>query len=190
MRRNLIIFASILIIGIVAGMWLCRELHPAHRPNEEQRDTIIQYVKYSPLELKDKTIRIDVPKVGLHVVYIPYDSIQVVYRDNIQYITAPRQFYHTKTDKAEIWHSGIDSRIDSLAVMVTETRVQQAIKEQNRHSIGVGIEANYARSFAMPVQLEYSYAFRRYASVYGYAEYELFTHQFGVGIGLRMQIDW
>ena len=191
MKKNLIILASILLLGIVAGMWLCRELHPAHRGAEPQRDTIVRYVKYTPLELKAKTIRLDVPKLStLAMVFIPYDSTKVVYRDKIQYLTAPREYYFTKTDEAEIYHSGIDSTIDSLKIVSIITHVSKPIPKERKHSIELGIEASYARAFEMPMQLEYSYAIKPWLSVYGYAQYELFTKQFGVGAGTQMTFEW
>ena len=191
MKKNLIILASILVLGMVAGVWLCRELHPAHRSAEQQRDTIVRYIKYTPLELKAKTIKLDVPKLStIAMVFIPYDSTKVVYRDKIQYLTAPREYYFTKTDEAEIYHSGIDSRIDSLKIVSIITNVSKPIPKERKHSIEIGIEASYARTFEMPVQLEYSYMLKPWMSVYGYAQYELFTKQFGVGAGTKVQIGW
>ena len=193
MRKNLIIFASVLILGIVTGVWLCSELHPAHRSAEPQRDTIVRYVKYTPLELKAKTIKLDVPRLGtMAMVFIPYDSTKVVYRDNIQYLPAPREYYFTKTDEAEIYHSGIDSRIDSLKIVSLITNITNVthVQKEKKHSIELGIEASYARAFEMPVQLEYSYAIKPWLSVYGYAQYELFTKQFGAGAGTKVRIGW
>lgn len=195
MKRNLIILASVLILGIIAGVWLCAKLHPALRNTEPQRDTIVvqKIVQYTPLELKDKTIKLDVPRLStLAMVLIPYDSTKVVYRDNIQYLPAPREYYFTKTDEAEIYHSGIDSRIDSLKIvsLITNFTNVTHVRKEKKHSIELGIEASYARVFEMPMQLEYSYAIKPWLSVYGYAQYELFTKQFGAGAGTKVYIGW
>ena len=196
MKRNIIIFASVLILGIVAGVWLCSELHPALRNTEPQRDTVVveKVVGYTPLELKANTIKLDVLKLStMAMVFIPYDSTKIIYKDRVQYIAAERQYFFTKTDKAEIWHSGVDSTIDSLSLLFPMTSIVQTKiveRKPRKHAICIGIEANYNTTFNMPVQLEYTYNVKPWMSVYGYAEYELFRKQFGVGAGTQMTIEW
>lgn len=196
MKRNIIIFASVLILGIVAGVWLCSELHPALRNTEPQRDTVVvqKIVGYTPLELKANTIKLDVSKLStMAMVFIPYDSTKIVYKDRVQYIAAKRQYFYTKTDEAEIWHSGVDSTIDSLSLlfpMTTIVQTERVERKPRKHAIGIGIEANYNTTLNMPVQLEYTYNVKQWLSVYGYAEYELFRKQFGIGAGTKMFIEW
>lgn len=196
MKRNIIILASVLILGIVAGVWLCSELHPALRNTEPQRDTVVvqKIVGYTPLELKDKTIKLEVPKIDVRQrVFVPADSVTIIYRDSVRYVTLARQNYYTKTDKVQIWHSGVDSTIDSLSLLFPMTSVVQTERVERKprkHAIGIGIEANYNTTLNMPVQLEYTYNVKPWLSVYGYAEYELFRKQFGIGAGTKMFIEW
>lgn len=162
-----------------------------------ETDTIYVHdtVRYSRLELVTNRHRLNIPKVGKKdYVYIPSDSVTTIYRDNTQYVTLPRQYFHTKTQDAEIWHSGIDSTIDSLVVfrndMViskTETTTQTVTK---RHGLSIGIEANYATIPSFPVQLEYAYHIKPWFNIYGYAEYELLRKQWGIGIGTKIEISW
>lgn len=190
--KKIIVGAVLLIIGIVIG-WLCRGRFLGDAP-AVQRDTTVVYdtVRYSRLELDYLTYRLDLPKIGnKEYVFVREDSTTVIYRDSVRYVTLPRQFFYTRTAEAEIFHSGIDSRIDSLNVYMRNTSITQVIRpREKKHSIGIGIEANYASAFNMPVQLEYSYMVRPWLSVYGYAEYEPFRRQFGVGMGTKVLLEW
>ncbi len=193
--RKYVIYLVVFLIGAAAGMWLCRSYHFRAVTGMVQKDTVIVYdtVRYSRLELSANTYRLQLSdNIGrLNLVYIPSDSVTTVYRDNIKYITLPRQYFHTTTPDAEIWHSGVDSRIDSLVVFrKTEKVTQSVVPKTKRHGLGVGIEANYAESFRMPVQLEYSYNVKPWLSVYGYVEYELLTRQAGAGIGTKLTVSW
>lgn len=192
--KYIILFA----IGLLIGGGICRTYTDHFRGGaRSETDTIYVHdtVRYSRLELSEKIGQLDVPKVGSpELVYIPTHSLDTIYRDNIQYVTLPRQFFHTKTQDAEIWHSGIDSTIDSLVVfrnnMViskTETTTQTVTK---RHGLSIGIEANYATIPSFPVQLEYAYRIKPWFNIYGYAEYELLRKQWGIGIGTKIEISW
>lgn len=192
--RKYVIYLVVFLIGAAAGMWLCRSYHFRDVTGMFQNDTIVRFdtIRYSKLELIGKNYNLDIPKIGSpELVYIPTHSLDTIYRDNIKYVTLPRQYFHTTTPDAEIWHSGVDSRIDSLVVFrKTEKVTQSVVPKTKRHGLGVGIEANYAESFRMPVQLEYSYNVKPWLSVYGYVEYELFTRQAGAGIGTKLTVSW
>lgn len=192
--RKYVIYLVVFLIGAAAGMWLCRSYHFRDATKMFQNDTIVRFdtIRYSKLELIGKNYNLDIPKIGSpELVYIPTHSLDTIYRDNIKYVTLPRQYFHTTTPDAEIWHSGVDSRIDSLVVFrKTEKVTQSVVPKTKRHGLGVGIEANYAESFRMPVQLEYSYNVKPWLSVYGYVEYELLTRQAGAGIGTKLTVSW
>ena len=161
-----------------------------------QKDTVTVYktIQYSRLELQDKTTRLHVPDIHVRpMVFIPADSASIIYRDSIRYVTIPRQNYYTKTDKAQIWHSGVDSTIDSLSLLFPMTSIVQTERVERKprkHAIGIGIEANYNTTLNMPVQLEYTYNVKPWLSVYGYAEYELFRKQFGIGAGTKITVSY
>ena len=187
-------YIAMLFIGAVAGLWLNRERHVDEVTI--QRDTVTVYKTryYSRPELKAKTIRLEIPKIDVRQrVFVPADSVTIIYRDSVRYVTLPRQNYFTKTEEVQIWHSGVDSTIDSLSLLFPTTTIAQTEKvarKPKKHAIGIGIEANYSTTFNMPVQLEYAYNVKPWLSVYGYAEYELFRKQFGVGAGTKVTIEY
>ena len=192
MKKNLIILASVLILGIVAGVWLCSELHPALRNAEPQKDTIIvqKIVGYTPLELKVSTIKLDIPRLStMAMVFIPYDSTKIVYKDRVQYIAAEREFFYTKTDKAEIWHSGIDSTIDSLNVMENVVSITNTPRP-NKNTISVGIDASYCNTLSIPIYLEYERTLQKNIGIHGQLFYDLRIRQFGVLLGTSIQFGW
>ena len=159
-----------------------------------QTDTVVVHdmIRYSKLELSRNTYKLDLPRTGKRqYIFIPVDSTTIIYRDDVRYVTHPRENYFTETDDARIWHSGLDSRIDSLIVFSRTKTVTNTIKPvTKRHSLALGIEGGYAEAFRMPVQLEYSRRILPWFSVYAFGEYELFTKQIGVGAGMRAELSW
>ena len=192
MKKNLIILASVLILGIVAGVWLCSELHPAIRNAEPQKDTVVvqKIVGYTSLKLKVNTIKLDIPKLStMAMVFIPYDSTKIVYKDRVQYIAAEREFFYTKTDKAEIWHSGIDSTIDSLNVVENVVSITNTPRP-NKNTISLGIDASYCNTLSIPIYLEYERMLQKNIGIHGQLFYDLRIRQFGVLLGTSIQFGW
>lgn len=137
------IFASIgiLIVGVVIGCLL-----PDYRITDKnqaiQRDTVVKYdtIKYSRLEISANSLALKIPKINVpKLALLDISKIDTVYKDNIIYLTYPRESYYTRANDVEIWHSGIDSTIDSLNVVrKTEviTKTTQEPFKRNRLSIG------------------------------------------------------
>lgn len=186
--KKLLLYIVTFLIGILAGMWGCRSYY-VQKEADVHRDTIFVHdtTEYTKEVLAEST------KV-VHQKDTEYIYIEV--RDTIEkekkvYVPMPRQHYHTRVKDAEIFHSGIESRIDSLNIFSTTANITQTyLPRVKKHSLSFGIEANYSTTFNMPVQLEYTYNVKPWLSVYGYAEYELFRKQFGVGGGTQMTIEW
>lgn len=193
MKKNIIIGALLLVIGIVGGVFLCRAFHH-DKVEVVQKDTVVMHdtIRYSRLELDYETLRLDLPKIGKkEYVFIVEDSTTIIYRDSIRYVTALREFFYTRTPEVEIWHSGIDSRIDSLNVFRSSSIITQSVSRKEKlHEISAGLELSYSDALRMPFQVEYSYMLNPRISMYGYAEYELFTKQFGIGAGMKILISW
>lgn len=193
MKKNIIIGALLLVIGIVGGVFLCRAFH--HDKVEViQKDTVVMHdtIRYSRLALDYETLKLDLPQIGKkEYVFIVEDSTTIIYRDSIRYVTALRDFFYTRTPEVEIWHSGIDSRIDSLNVFRSSSVITQSVSRKEKlHEISAGLELSYSDALRMPIQVEYSYMLNPWMSMYGYAEYELFTKQFGIGAGMKVSIGW
>ena len=196
MKKDIIIGVLLIVLGFVVGL-LCRPDHIRDTTTTTQADTVVRYekVKYTPLELKGKTIQLDVPKISaLSMVYLPYDSTMVVYRDSVRYISLPRQYYYTSTEDAEIWHSGIDSTIDSLNVVAKNTTISktETVTQLVRHTnhLRLGIEANYYSTPFIPIYLEYERMLHKNVGISARFFYDLPTRLYGVGVGVNAQIGW
>ena len=160
-----------------------------------QNDTIVVHdtLRYSRLDLKDKTYQLTKPNVGKpEMVFIPEYSTDIIYRDSIQYVTLPRQYFFTRTADAEIYHSGIDSKIDSLNVFhKTQTITQTATQTvTHRNALTLGIEPSYLNTLSIPIYLEYERMLHKNVGIYGQINYDLQTRMFGVGIGAKVSIGW
>ena len=196
MKSNIYIGVAILVIGFVVGL-LCRPDHLRDEMKMVQTDTVVRYekVSYSPLELKGKTIQLDVPKISsLSMVYLPYDSTMVVYRDSVRYVSLPRQYYYTSTEDAEIWHSGIDSTIDSLNIVAKNVVISkmetttQLVRHANRLTFGVN--AGYCSSVSVPIYIEYERTLHKHIGVRAKMYYDLPLKQYGVEAGVNVHFGW
>lgn len=191
--KKYIPYLVIFLIGALSGMWGCRQYHFRDATKMVQRDTIVRYdtMRYSRLELEALSFRLDVPKVDVpDLAYLDVEKIDTIYKDNVMYISYPRESYYTKTEDAEIWHSGIDCTIDSLNVFRrTETITQTFVPKPKKHSISIGVGAQYCGHVRLPVQIEYAYNIKKWLSVYVYADYDIAFNQAGAGLGAKMRFD-
>ena len=193
--KKYLLYIVIFLIGAFAGMWTHRQYHFRDATNMSQNDTIVRLdtIRYSRLELTSVRYKLDIPKISRkELVYIPSDSVSIIYRDSIRYVTLPRQYYFTETEEAQIFHSGIDSRIDSLNVFHKTKTVTQTVTKAvtHRHELSLGIEANYFMALSTPIKLKYTYHAVPWFSVYGYAEHDLLSREFGVGAGTSINFRW
>ena len=152
-----------------------------------ERDTV--YVS------KDEMKTDELPKVEKEYVYVqlPPEVIENVIHDTTYIykdIPLQKQHYHTKANDVEIWHSGIQSSIDSL-INVRETKiVNNVYRKDIKHTISIGVDVGYSGDFRMPLQLEYSHNVARWISIGVYAEYEPLLQQFGGGVTAKANISW
>jgi hypothetical protein len=192
MMKKYIFYALVLVVGFAIGI-LCRPNH-FRDTTDMVKDTLVIYdtARYSKLELASKSYRLNVPKIeSPSLVYMPADSTTIIYRDSIRYVTLPRQYFFTSTDDVEIWHSGIDSTIDSLNVVVKTaeiTKTSQAKVKKNH--IGIGIGAGFLNSPYIPIYLEYERMLHRNASFYARVLYDLPRQSYGVEAGAKFSIGW
>lgn len=184
-------YLIIFVLGAMIGA-VCRGGHLREATEKVQRDTVVRYdtVRYSRLELVRNPY--ELPRsVKTQYVYIPDTSVEYIYRDSIRYVTVPREYYHTRTDEAEIWHSGIDSTIDSLQVFARTVEVtERTVPQMKRNSLSVGVDAVYLGGVYTPVYMEYERLLKPWLSVYGQVAYDLPSSTWGVGVGIRMQVEW
>lgn len=146
MRNSITYCILFVVLGAVIG-WLCRGHYSRDGIGITQRDTVVKYerVFYSRLELSKNTYELEIPKIDKkELVFIPEHSTTIIYRDSVRYVTLPRNFYFTKVEDAEIWHSGIDSRIDSVNVFRRSISVTESFTPAQQHRRwGIGIQVGY-----------------------------------------------
>lgn len=189
----------IFLLGAAAGMCLpflfryCS--HDVAEKEAEPADTTIRYEtkSHSRLELAQKTYDIDVPSIkgiGRFVLY-PVDDTDTVVVEKKVYVSMERQHRYTETDDAQIWHSGIDSTIDSLNVFSKTTSVTKSIQPVTKcNALSIGIEPSYLNSLSIPIYLEYGRMLHKNVEIYGQFVYDVQSRQFGMGIGLEASIGW
>ena len=193
--KKYIPYLVIFLVGAVIGMWLYRQYHFRDATNEVQIDTVTVYdtARYSRLELTRNTFELDIPKIGMpELVYIPSDSTTIIYRDSVRYVTLPRQYFYTRTADAEVYHSGIDSRIDALNVFhktqtITKTVTQTVTK---RNALSIGIETSYMNTLSTPIYLEYERMLHKNLGFYVQVAYDLPSQEIGFGLGAKISIGW
>ena len=128
------------LVGVGVGIWLSRQYFPRMELTD-QRDTTFLH----------DTVRIK--EVVTEKVEGPTEYVLVHVRDTIRetdtidsYFPVLREHYHTMTSEAEIWHSGIDSRIDSLAVFrKTQVITQYVEREPSDWRFSAYLGADYKR---------------------------------------------
>lgn len=193
-KATSILMLALLALGFyLMGFYRARE-HFRDTTKMSQNDTIVRLdtIKYSRFELVRNTCELDIPKISRpELVYIPADSATIIYRDSVRYVTMPRQYFYTKTDDAEIWHSGIDSTIDSLNVVRKTqeiTKITQSVT--NRNALGIGLEMNYTSYPYIPIYLEYSYLLHENVEFSAMLLYDLPSQKMGVRLGAKVSIGW
>lgn len=184
------------IVGIGVGMLLC--LVPSSMKIQEKdvlvkSNTIVKEVvkAYTPLELKKNTIKLNVPNISTKEYVLLSADPTIIYRDSVRYVTLPREYFYTKQDDVEIWHSGIDSRIDSLRYTKRETVVTDTYKRRDwRHEVQLYGSVGYHQGMRIPVGVEYSFYPKRWIGIGGKAEYDISTKTTGVYATARFRIGW
>lgn len=191
MKKHILLLA-ILVIGIVIG-WLCRTTY-SHRETTLQRDTVFRYdtIHYSRIELASKTYKIDVPKIGgLSMVLFPINKVDTVYKNKKVYIAMEREYRCTELEGIEIFHSGIDSTIDSLNVVSkTIEIVESYIPRRIRNRVTVGMEAGYLNTFLTPIYLEYERMLHKNVGIYARGSFDMLTQSKGISLGVRANLEW
>lgn len=183
-----------LLIGMAVG--ICLSLVCCNRIRQDapdaQKDTVIveKKVYYSKLELESNTYRLDVPEIGVKE-YVIFQVDSIIYKDKLVYAAAQREYYHTRTDKAEIWHSGIESRIDSLIVTSTNTIVTEVkTTKPDRHSFTIYGEMGYMQGISMKAGAKYLYHPSKWIGLGGSVERDFISKQTGFYGNLDLTFEW
>lgn len=174
--KNAIIIAVIAIACFLLGTLMPREPKVVETVVTEMiRDTIIHtQIKSVPIYTEHR---------DTEYVYINTHHTDTLFVNDTVYIALPREYYFAETDDCMIWHSGIDSRIDSL-VNFRETKIIQAEK-WSRHtlnlygSVGVG---------TMEVGAEYEFGVFKWMAINASAGYDFYLKQPNVSAGINLTV--
>lgn len=191
--QKIFAYIGVMVVGVVIGC-LLPDYHFRDDANIAQRDTIVRYdtIRYSRLELEQNSLALKIPKIDVpKLSFLEIEKIDTVYKDNVMYLTYPRESYYTKAKDVEIWYSGIDSTIDSLNVVQKTQNIKETQQVKvARNSISLGIEASYLNTPSLPIYLEYGRMFHKNVEMYGQIAYDLQSRQWGVGIGVELKFGW
>ena len=184
------------LIGAGAAMCLCLTCNPRVGGKDAlvQSDTIVKYetLHYSRLELAKNTIKLNVPKVSTkELVFIEESSLDTIYRDSVRYVTLPRENYYTKVDDAEIWHSGVGSRIDSLNVFRRDVVVTDVYKRKEwKHEVRIFASFGYCEGMRAPLGFDYTYYPKRWIGVGGRLEHDFLLQKTSILATANFRFGW
>lgn len=191
--QKIFAYIGVMIVGVVIGC-LLPDYHFRDETKMLQRDTIVRLdtIRYSRLELVANSNALKIPKIDVpKLAFLDVEKVDTIYKDNVMYLTYPRESYYTKAKDVEIWYSGIDSTIDSLNVVQKTQNIKETQQVKvSRNSISLGIEASYLTTPSLPIYLEYGRMFHKNVEMYGQIAYDLQSRQWGVGIGVELKFGW
>lgn len=191
--QKIFAYIGVMIVGVVIGC-LLPDYHFRDEVKMLQRDTIVRFdtIRYSRLELVTNSNALKIPKIDVpKLTFLDVEKVDTIYKDNVMYLTYPRESYYTKAKDVEIWYSGIDSTIDSLNVVQKTQNIKETQQVKvDRNSISLGIEASYLTAPSLPIYLEYGRMFHKNVEMYGQIAYDLQSRQWGVGIGVELKFGW
>lgn len=191
--QKIFAYIGVMVVGVVIGC-LLPDYHFRDEVEMLQRDTIVRFdtIRYSRLELVTNSNALKIPKVDVpKLAFLDVEKVDTIYKDNVMYLTYPRESYYTKAKDVEIWYSGIDSTIDSLNVVQKTQNIKETQQVKiARNSISLGIEASYLTAPSIPIYLEYGRMLHKNVEMYGQIAYDLQSRQWGVGIGVELKFGW
>ena len=203
-KYNIYIAIALFVIGVVIGIWSCRK-HYTRMVTDVQRDTTV--VRDTSSYAKDEIETNETPKDKPDTIYIrvPYPVYKemtekkedikpdTIYIKEPVYIPMPRQYYFSKVKGVEIYHSGIDSTIDSLNYVTNTTNITNITHKPQYHkhtitiygSIGYGNHAVIA-----PCGAKYLYHPTRWFGVGGKYEHDFFLKTHAILATTEINIGW
>ena len=191
--QKIFAYIGVMVVVVVIGC-LLPDYHFRDEAKMVQRDTIVRFdtIRYSRLELVTNSNALKIPKIDVpKLAFLDVEKVDTIYKDNVMYLTYPRESYYTKAKDVEIWYSGIDSTIDSLNVVQKTQNIKETQQVKvARNSISLGIEASYLNAPSLPIYLEYGRMFHKNVEMYGQIAYDLQSRQWGVGIGVELKFGW
>lgn len=141
-----------------------------------------EVVKYYP---KKEIKTIELQKYIPEYIFVPADSVKVVYKDKGPMYQLPKKSYYSSVGEVEVWHSGVYSSIDSLKV----SYMQKAPKEL-KHSVSIGLEASYCQELSLPLSLSYHYKISENLLLGSQVGYDLYNKNFLFGVEVSLEFNF
>lgn len=166
MRKITDILIALAVIAVIWGFgYFVGTKHLRDEMKMVQRDTVVRYdtMRYSRLELVTNTNVLKIPKIDVpKLTFLDVEKVDTIYKDNVMYVTYPRENYYANVKDVEIWYSGIDSTIDSLNVVqktqnIRETQVIKPSSWRLGCDVGLDYGDQGSRFFAPNLGLEIAY---------------------------------
>ena len=176
---------KIIIAGISIGAFLLGTLMP--RTPEIQEKIVTEVVRDTITHTEIVSVPVkSPPEKQTEFVYV--SNADTVWVHDTVWIRMPRQYYYAETDDVKIWHSGIDSRIDSLInIRETQKITQTYVEQWKRHSLFVAGETGYFGDFRASVGAMYQYDIFKWLSVSANAGYDLYLKQPYATAGMKIK---
>jgi hypothetical protein len=154
-----------------------------------QRDTIVvrDTFHYTKEKIVTKKVLVEKPCT----VYV--QATDTIYKDSICYVALPRQYYFSKVGDVEIYHSGIDSTIDSLNVVSNITNIANITQKPKnfKHTITAYGSVGCRNTIVVaPCGVRYLYHPKRWLGVGGKYEYDFINKTHSVLATTEINIGW
>ena len=176
---------KIIIACIAIGAFLLGLIMP--RAPKIQETIVTEIIRDTIKHTELVSVPIKVPETKKEYVYV--SKADTVWIHDTVLIKIPRQHYYSETADVKIWHSGIDSRIDSLINIRETHKITQTYVEQwKRHSLFVAGETGYFDGFRASVGAMYQYDVFKWLSVSANAGYDLYLKQPYATAGIKIKV--
>lgn len=183
MKKNIIIGALLLILGLVSGLFICRSCSTPEEAEIVQIDTVVvrdTIREYYPIEKEKKVV----------------DTMRIVVRDTVRiadtlYMSLPLEVKLYSTDEYYAEVSGYRPSLDYIEVYPKTTIITQSVsKATTKNTLSIGMETSYLNTVSIPIYLEYGRMLHKNVEIYGQIFYDLPGKQWGAGIGAEFKFDW
>lgn len=184
--KNIILYLAIFILGIVTALLLINREQQERVAVQETIDEVRDTVDVYPEDM----VTTSEPVTKTEYVYVGKTKTDTVIVKDTVYIMMERENFHTSYADIEIWHSGVQSRIDSLKYEKRTSIVTKEVTKNLKNSISIGLEIDYCRSLSLPLEIEYSRKIHKNIAVKGGVYYDFILKDIGVTAGTDITFDW
>ena len=182
MKKNIIIFLAILVVGIVVGL-LCRPKGCISTTIVQRDTTIVHDTIIIEKPILVEKVRKETVLVHVHDTTIVNDSVFVA-------MPVEKKTYKGEDYLAEI--SGYRASLDRIEIYAKTQYVTETRREIIRHKnyISAGVEAGWCGKPYTPIYLEYSRMLHKNIVFNAGVFRDLVREENGMRVGIKAQIGW